>query len=62
MSEVRAYHPGTGGEAIVDEEAMSHLRRSGWLLTSEWEANQAAAAEAEAAKPAVKAAKNTEEK
>jgi hypothetical protein len=48
MSEVRAVHPGTGGEALVDEEAMFHLRQSGWLLASEHEANQAAAAEAEA--------------
>ena len=62
MSEVRAYHPGTGGECVVDEEAMPHLRRSGWLLTSEWEANQAAAAEAADKAPAVKSAKSTEEK
>lgn len=61
MSEVRAFHPGTGGECVVDEEAMPHLRRSGWLLASEHEANQAAAAEA-GDKTAAKAAKSTEEK
>lgn len=52
MASVLAYHPETGGEATVGDEAMVHLRRSGWLLRSEHEENVAAAqkAEAEAAK------------
>ena len=48
MSDVRAYHPETRGEAVVDEEAMPHLRRSGWLLRSEWDENQASAQAAQA--------------
>lgn len=61
MSDVRAYHPDTGGEALVPQEAMHHLRQSGWLLASEHEANQAAA-EAAAVKGKAKTAKSDEEK
>lgn len=45
---VLAIHPVTGAEIVVDEEAMTHLRASGWLKRSEHEENQAAAAAAEA--------------
>ena len=56
MSDVAAYHPETGAVTAVPEEAMPHLRVSGWLLLSEHQANQdqAAAAEAAAAKTAAK--------
>jgi hypothetical protein len=47
---VLAYHPETGAEVVVDDEAMVHLRGSGWLLSSEHQEN-VAAAEAAAAKP-----------
>lgn len=53
MSDVLIYHPGTQAQATVDEEALPHLRRSGWLLQSEHDENQAAAAEAQA-KPSSK--------
>jgi len=54
MGDVLIYHPGTGAQVQVPEEAVYHYRQSGWLLQSEWEANQAqaAAAAAKAAKPA----------
>jgi hypothetical protein len=54
---VLAYHPETGAEIVVEDEAMVHLRGSGWLLRAEHEENvAAAAAAAEAAKPAKPAA------
>ena len=49
MSDVVIYHPGTGGQVAVPEEAVPIYRRSGWLLLSEHNENQAAAAEREAA-------------
>jgi len=55
MTDVLAYHPETGATVVVGEEAMYHLRQSGWLLASEHEANQAAAEQAAA--PSAKTAK-----
>ena len=49
MSDVVIYHPGTDARASVPEEAVPQLRRSGWLLLSEHEANEAQRAEREAA-------------
>jgi hypothetical protein len=49
MSDVTIYHPGTGLRETVPEEALSHLRVSGWRLLSEHEADEAARAEREAA-------------
>ncbi len=49
MSDIVVYHPGTQAQAQVPEEALPHLRVSGWLLLDEHNANQAAAAEREAA-------------
>jgi hypothetical protein len=49
MSDVVIYHPGTGGQVAVPEEALPHYRQSGWLLLSEHNANEAARAEQEAA-------------
>ena len=46
MSDVAIYHPGTGAQASAPEEAMPHLRQSGWLLLSEHQGNQSSAAEA----------------
>lgn len=46
------YHPETQASVVVDEEAVSHYRRSGWVRVEEWrelEAQRAAEA-AEAAK------------
>ena len=56
MSDVIIYHPGTDARASVPEEAVPHHRRSGWLLLSEHEENEAARAQREAAeaKPSVK--------
>lgn len=49
MSDVVVYHPVSEAIVGVPESAVPHLRMSGWLLLSEHEANQAAAAEREAA-------------
>lgn len=56
MSDVIIYHPGLQRQESVHEEALFQLRRSGWLLLSEHEANEAQRAEREAAasKPAAK--------
>jgi len=56
MSDVVIYHPGTDGQVAVPEESLPHYRQSGWLLLSEHQENEAAAAEREAAasKPAGK--------
>jgi hypothetical protein len=63
---VHAYHPGTGHAVVVDEEALDHMRASGWMLLSEHEANLAeqAAREqaAQAAQAGGKPAKITQEK
>jgi hypothetical protein len=58
MASVLAYHPETGAEVMTDDEAMVHLRMSGWMLRSEHEENVAAAQAAadEAAKSAKPAA------
>ena len=53
MSDVVIYHPGTGAQVTVHEEALPQLRRSGWLLLSEHQENQAAA-ESAASKPSDK--------
>ncbi len=47
--DVEVYHPGTGATVTVPESAVPHLRVSGWLLLSEHQENQAAAADREAA-------------
>jgi hypothetical protein len=54
MSNVVIYHPGTGGQESVPEEGLPHYLRSGWLLLSDHEKNEADAAgrEAAASKPA----------
>ena len=48
------YHPGLGVQESVPEESLPHHRRSGWLLLSEHQENEAQRAEREAAasKPA----------
>lgn len=53
MSDVLIYHPGTQAQIAVHEEAVPHYRRSGWLLQSEHDENQAAAQAAQA-KPSSK--------
>jgi hypothetical protein len=40
------YHPETQATITVHPAAVPQYRQSGWLLRSEWEANQAAAADA----------------
>jgi hypothetical protein len=42
------YHPVTEAHAQVPESAVPHLRRSGWLLLSEYQENQAQATAREA--------------
>lgn len=56
MSDVVVYHPGTGLRETVPEEALSHLRVSGWRLLSEHEEDEAAREqrEATASKPSAK--------
>jgi len=54
------YHPETQATVVVPPEAVPHYRLSGWLLLSEWEANQAQAAEAEAAAKQAKPSKSEE--
>ena len=55
MSDVTIYHPGTDARASVPEEAVPHHRRSGWVLLSEHQENEAARAQREAeAKPSTK--------
>jgi hypothetical protein len=49
VSDVVIYHPGTDGQVAVPEEALPHYRRSGWLLLSEHQENEAARAQREAA-------------
>jgi hypothetical protein len=57
MTDIRAYHPGTGHTVIVDSEVLDHhLRQSGWLSEAEHQENQAAAQAA-----AEKAAKTAKE-
>jgi hypothetical protein len=46
---VHAYHPETGASVVVTEEALAHMRVSGWMTQAEWEEQQAAAAAQEAA-------------
>jgi hypothetical protein len=48
MSDVVMYHPVTEAIVAVPEPSVPHLRMSGWLLLSEHQANQAAAAERDA--------------
>jgi hypothetical protein len=49
VSDVTVYHPGTGAQAVVPEEALPHLRVSGWLTLDEHNANQAEAEARQAA-------------
>jgi hypothetical protein len=39
------YHPQTQATIVVSPDAVPQYRQSGWLLRSEWDANQAAAAQ-----------------
>lgn len=48
MSDVLIYHPVTGAQSAVPEESVPHHRRAGWLLLSEYQANEGAREEAEA--------------
>lgn len=61
MSDVLIYHPETGHQVRVPEQAMPHYRLSGWLLQSEHDANQAAL-EAQAASSKSAAPAESEEK
>jgi hypothetical protein len=56
MSDVVIYHPGTEAQVAVPEESLPQMRRSGWLLLSEHQENEAAREKREAAasKPSVK--------
>jgi hypothetical protein len=54
---VHAFHPGTGHALTVDDEALDHMRASGWMLLSEHQGNLAeqAAREAQQAAQAAQA-------
>lgn len=57
------YHPGTEATISVHPDAVPHHRRSGWLLLSEHQDNQAAAAaQAEAGAAKAKPGKTDEGK
>jgi len=62
VSDVEAYHPGTDAYATVPEEALSHLRISGWLLLAEHQANLAEAEAREAVASSGKATSKSSEK
>jgi hypothetical protein len=49
------YHPQTQATIVVSPDAVPQYRQSGWLLRSEWEANQATTADTAAADPAAEA-------
>ena len=51
---LHAYHPETGASVMVEQGQLDHMRASGWMLRSEYEANLAA--EKERADAAAKAA------
>jgi hypothetical protein len=53
---VHAVHPGTGASVVVTDEALAHMRVSGWMTQAEWEEQQAAAAAAQEAADAKQAA------
>ena len=46
---VHVVHPDSGGDLTVDDDALVHMRASGWMTAAEWEANEIAAAERRAA-------------
>jgi hypothetical protein len=52
MSNVVIYHPGTEAQVAVPEESLPQMRRSGWLLLSEHQENEAAREKREAAEAA----------
>jgi len=52
MSDVVIYHPGTDATASVAEEGLPQYRRSGWLLLSEHQQNEADREQREAAEAA----------
>jgi hypothetical protein len=60
---LHAYHPETQASVMVEQGQLDHMRASGWLLWSEYEANEVARAEREAAasKSAAPAAKTSKE-
>ena len=59
---LHAYHPETGASVMVEQGQLDHMRMSGWMLRSEYEANEVARAEREAAdaKPPAAAASTKE--
>ena len=46
---VHVVHPESGGDLTVDDGALLHMRASGWMTRAEYEQNQAAEAERQAA-------------
>jgi len=46
---LHVYHPETQAHHQVEQGQLDHMRASGWLLWSEYEANEVARAEREAA-------------
>ena len=46
---VHVVHPESGGDLTVSDDALVHLRASGWMTAAEYEQNQAADAERQAA-------------
>ena len=56
---VHAYHPETGGSAVLTEDQLAHMRQAGWMLQSEFDEQEAARAEAAAAEAAAEKASKT---
>lgn len=59
---VHAYHPGTGADVVVDNAQLDHMRASGWMLLSEYEAQQAGQQPADSAVKPKTAKSASEEK
>jgi hypothetical protein len=38
---VHVYHPELGESLVVGDDALAHMRRSGWMSMAEWQAMQA---------------------
>ena len=59
---VHAYHPATGGSAVLTEDQLAHMRQAGWMLQSEFDEQEAKAAAEAAAEKASKTAQSGKDK
>jgi hypothetical protein len=59
---LHAYHPETGASVMVEQGQLDHMRMSGWMLRSEYDANQVADQERADAAASAKSASKTADK